>query len=86
VRGLYATSQEPANLENGYWGVMAEPVMAIYRHWTERVNFDHTLLIRARHLRTDAAAASAHAAGAAHAPEPLHGAGDAGARDRRIGA
>jgi isopenicillin-N epimerase len=46
VRGLYATSQEPANLENGYWGVMAEPVMAVYRHWTERVNFDNTLLIR----------------------------------------
>jgi len=47
VGGLYATSREPVNLENGYWGVMADPVMAMYRHWTERVNFDNTLLIRA---------------------------------------
>ncbi len=46
VRGLYATAHSPINLENGYWGAMAEPVMAMYRHWTERVNRENTLLIR----------------------------------------
>ena len=48
VSGLYETSHELANLENGYWGVMAEPVKDVYRHWTDRVNFDNTLLIRGR--------------------------------------
>ncbi len=49
VSGLYATAREPANLENGYWGPMAEPVKDVYRHWTDRVNFENTLLIR-QHL------------------------------------
>jgi selenocysteine lyase/cysteine desulfurase len=46
VSGLYAVSHELANLENGYWGAMAEPVKDVYRHWTDRVNFENTLLIR----------------------------------------
>jgi len=46
VRGLYATSHALTNLENGYWGVMAEPVKAMFQHWTERVNHENTLLIR----------------------------------------
>ena len=46
VRGLYATSNALTNLENGYWGVMAEPVKAVFQHWTDRVNFENTLLIR----------------------------------------
>jgi isopenicillin-N epimerase len=48
VSELYATSQKLANLENGYWGAMAEPVKDVYRHWTDRVNFENTLLIRER--------------------------------------
>src|SRR5688572_5994483 len=48
VSGLYATSHELANLENGYWGVMAKPVKDVYRHWTDQVNFHNTLLIRER--------------------------------------
>jgi isopenicillin-N epimerase len=46
VRGLYATSDALTNLENGYWGVMAEPVKAVFQHWTDRVNHENTLLIR----------------------------------------
>jgi isopenicillin-N epimerase len=46
VRGLYATSRALANLENGYWGPMAEPVKAMFQHWTDRTNYENTLLIR----------------------------------------
>lgn len=46
VRALYDVSRKPVNLENGYWGVMAEPVRAQFAHWTHVVNHDNTLLIR----------------------------------------
>lgn len=48
VRRLYDVAREPANLENGYWGVMAEPVKAMFHHWTDRVNRENTLLVRER--------------------------------------
>lgn len=48
VRRLYDVAREPANLEHGYWGVMAEPVKAMFRHWTDRVNRENTLLVRER--------------------------------------
>jgi selenocysteine lyase/cysteine desulfurase len=48
VRGLYDVAREPANLEHGYWGVMAEPVKAMFQHWTDRVNRENTLLVRDR--------------------------------------
>jgi len=48
VSRLYSTSQALTNLENGYWGVMAEPVKDMLGHWTDRVNFENTLLIRDR--------------------------------------
>jgi len=46
VAALYRTSHATANLENGFWGVMAEPVRQAFMHWTERVNFENTLMIR----------------------------------------
>ncbi len=46
VRDLYATSRTLINLENGYWGPMAEPVRAMFQHWTDRINHENTLLIR----------------------------------------
>lgn len=46
VRGLYATTSSMANLENGYWGVMAEPVKDVYHRWTDRINRDNTVFIR----------------------------------------
>jgi isopenicillin-N epimerase len=48
VRRLYDVAREPANLEHGYWGVMAEPVKAMFHHWTDRVNRENTLLVRDR--------------------------------------
>jgi selenocysteine lyase/cysteine desulfurase len=46
VRGLYATTGSMSNLENGYWGVMAEPVKDVYHRWTDRINRDNTVFIR----------------------------------------
>ncbi|MDR5783590.1 aminotransferase class V-fold PLP-dependent enzyme [Caballeronia sp. LZ065] len=63
VRGLYRQSDELINLENGFWGAMAEPVRQMFEHWTERVNRETTLLIRRHYtplldgLRTRVAAA-----------------------------
>lgn len=47
VRGLYATTDAISNLENGFWGVMAEPVKDVYLRWTDRVNRENTFFIRA---------------------------------------
>ena len=47
VRALYPSSRSVINLENGYWGAMAEPVKAMFEHWTDRTNRETTLLIRA---------------------------------------
>jgi selenocysteine lyase/cysteine desulfurase len=46
VRALYRQSDALVNLENGFWGAMGEPVKAMYLHWTERINFETTLLVR----------------------------------------
>jgi selenocysteine lyase/cysteine desulfurase len=46
VRALYRQTDALVNLENGFWGAMAEPVKAMFHHWTERVNFETTLLVR----------------------------------------
>ena len=47
VRSVYQVSTQYANLENGFWGPMAQPVKAMLAHWSERVNFENTALIRA---------------------------------------
>ncbi len=46
VAQAYDTEPSVTNLENGYWGAMAEPIHDIYRHWTARVNHGNTMLIR----------------------------------------
>src|SRR6478752_7452592 len=46
VRGLYRQSDALINLENGFWGAMAEPVKAMFHYWTDRVNFETTTLVR----------------------------------------
>ncbi|SAL23200.1 aminotransferase, class V [Caballeronia terrestris] len=48
VRALYSHSDALINLENGFWGAMAEPVKSMLLYWTERVNFETTFLIRDR--------------------------------------
>ncbi len=46
VRGLHHQSDALINLENGFWGAMAEPVKAMFSHWTDRLNRETTLLVR----------------------------------------
>jgi isopenicillin-N epimerase len=48
VRSLYSVTPEMVNLENGYWGVMAEPVKAEYKRLTDLVNFENTVYARTR--------------------------------------
>jgi isopenicillin-N epimerase len=47
VRALYRDDSGLANLENGFWGVMAEPVKDEVLRWTEHVNAHSTAFIRA---------------------------------------
>lgn len=62
VRALFTQPDTPINLENGFWGAMADPVMAMFNHWTARINTETTLLIRENwprmtdEIRTDVAA------------------------------
>ena len=46
VRGLYRFTREIVNLENGYWGIMPEPVMETYIRHTEMVNYNNTMWAR----------------------------------------
>ena len=39
VRRLYSVTPEMVNLENGYWGIMAEPVKAEYKRLTRELFF-----------------------------------------------
>ncbi|AMJ61847.1 aminotransferase class V-fold PLP-dependent enzyme [Bosea sp. PAMC 26642] len=48
VRGLYSVTPDMVNLENGYWGIMAEPVKAEYKRLTDVVNFENTVYARTR--------------------------------------
>lgn len=46
VATQYRVSTAVTNLENGYWGVMATPVLAAYKEHLERVNTDGVYYIR----------------------------------------
>lgn len=46
VRALYAVTPEITNLENGYWGVMAEPVRRAYVALTDKVNRENAFYAR----------------------------------------
>ncbi|HSV54984.1 MAG TPA: aminotransferase class V-fold PLP-dependent enzyme [Burkholderiaceae bacterium] len=46
VRSLYAVTPEIVNLENGYWGVMSEPVRREYLAKTDMVNRDNSFYAR----------------------------------------
>jgi selenocysteine lyase/cysteine desulfurase len=48
VRGLYSVTPDLVNLENGYWGIMAEPVKAEYKRLTDFVNFENTVYARTK--------------------------------------
>jgi len=67
VRKLYAVSPSIINLENGYWGIMAEPVRLDYLAKTDMVNRENSFYARTQFGRDAAAArqALATAVGAA---------------------
>lgn len=46
VRSLYAVTPDIVNLENGYWGAMAEPVRREYLAKTDLVNRDNSFYAR----------------------------------------
>jgi selenocysteine lyase/cysteine desulfurase len=46
VADLYEVDRAVANLENGYWGIMARPVLEAYLENTQRVNRQNTVYAR----------------------------------------
>jgi selenocysteine lyase/cysteine desulfurase len=46
VRNLYRVSPDMVNLENGYWGVMAEPVRLEFESLNAMINRDNTIYAR----------------------------------------
>lgn len=62
VRALYDVSPDIVNLENGYWGVMAEPVRREYLAQTDRINRENSFYARTRYGAEMEAARAAVAA------------------------
>ena len=50
VAALYRVSDRITNLEAGYWGVMAAPVLAQFIHHTGRVNTENSFYARGEYL------------------------------------
>ena len=48
VASLYDVDRGMANLENGYWGIMARPVLAEFVRQTERINQQNTAYARTK--------------------------------------
>lgn len=48
VKGLYAVTPDVVNLENGYWGIMAEPVRREFIRQSDMVNYQNTYYARLR--------------------------------------
>lgn len=46
VRDVYEVDTTITNLENGYWGIMAKPVLAEYLRWTQKINRQNTAYAR----------------------------------------
>lgn len=71
VRGLYAVTGDITNLENGYWGIMAEPVRREYQRLTDMVNRDNSFYARAKSGPDLEAVRQAVAAAVGAAPEEI---------------
>lgn len=46
IRSFYSVTDKITNLENGYWGIMATPVLKTYETHTTFVNFNNTYYAR----------------------------------------
>ncbi len=71
VRKLYAVSPSIVNLENGYWGIMAEPVRLDYLAKTDMVNRESSFYARTQFGRDGEAARQAVAAAVGAAPDEV---------------
>lgn len=71
VRKLYAVSPSIVNLENGYWGIMAEPVRLDYLAKTDMVNRESSFYARTQFGRDGEAARLAVAAAVGAAPDEV---------------
>jgi selenocysteine lyase/cysteine desulfurase len=71
VRKLYAVSPSIVNLENGYWGIMAEPVRLDYLAKTDMVNRESSFYARTQFGRDGEAARQAVVAAVGAAPEEV---------------
>jgi selenocysteine lyase/cysteine desulfurase len=71
VRSLYQVTPDVVNLENGYWGVMLEPVRREYLRNTDMVNRDNSLYARTGFGRDMAPARAAIAAALGCTPEEI---------------
>ena len=71
VRKLYAVSPSIVNLENGYWGIMAEQVRLDYLAKTDMVNRESSFYARTQFGRDGEAARLAVAAAVGAAPEEV---------------
>ena len=71
VRKLYAVSPSIVNLENGYWGIMAESVRLDYLAKTDMVNRESSFYARTQLGRDSEAARLAVAAAVGAAPEEV---------------
>ncbi|TWI64080.1 selenocysteine lyase/cysteine desulfurase [Bradyrhizobium huanghuaihaiense] len=48
VKGLYSVTPDVVNLENGFWGIMAEPVRREFIRLSDMVNYQNTYYARQR--------------------------------------
>lgn len=48
VKGLYAVTPDVVNFENGYWGIMAEPVRREFIRQSDMINYQNTYYARQR--------------------------------------
>jgi selenocysteine lyase/cysteine desulfurase len=48
VRGLYAVTPDVVNFENGYWGIMPEPVRREFTRQSDMINYQNTFYARQR--------------------------------------
>jgi selenocysteine lyase/cysteine desulfurase len=48
VKGLYAVTPDVANFENGYWGIMPEPVRREFIRQSDMINYQNTFYARQR--------------------------------------
>ncbi len=48
VRGLYTVTKDVINLENGYWGIMADPVKRQFLAFNEMINIENSYYARTK--------------------------------------